>query len=455
MGTWKSETKAQLKLAAPVVVIQVGLMLMGIVDTIFMGFLSPTQFAGVGLGDAMSFAVIAFGMGTIVGFDAIFSQAVGAEDEDAFGVGLRRAFVFSLLISIPLMVVVYCFPPVLTWLEQPEDVIPIASDYMRVVFFGTPGFMVFVAVRHALQAKELLRPIVATILFANVVNAGLDYCLIFGEFGFPRLEAVGSAWATAFSRILIAVTLVCVSWRHLSPYLTDWGGRAFELKPLARMGVLGAPVGLQFILEMGAFSLAGIWAGMVAREQGSDAVLAGHQVSLKLASMTFMVPLGISIAASVRCGHAVGRGDQEGVRRSVKVALAMGTGMMALFGLAFMWAPGYFSSLLNKDAAVLAVAVTLVPIAGIFQIFDGVQVVSNGILRGLADTFVPSVLQLIGFWGIGVPASYYLCFELEMGAPGLWWGLVCGLAAVSVILAGRVVQQMRQDQERYLVDDRP
>lgn len=447
MGTWQTELKEQLRLAAPVVLIQVGLMTMGIVDTVMMGRVSATQFAAVGLGDAMAFMVFAFGMGTIVGFDAIFSQAFGAKDEDAFGVGVRRAVVFSLLISVPLIGAIWAFPPILTLLGQPDSIVPIASSYMRIVAFGTPGFLLFVAVRHALQARELLAPIVWTIVLANLLNVVLDWALIFGHLGLPRLEAVGSAWATTICRVIMSIGLVIMSWKHLRPYLTNWGERAFELRPLLRMAKLGAPVGFQFVGEMGAFTLVGLWAGWM-----GDLTLAGHQVSLKLASLTFMVPLGISIAASVRVGHAIGRNDQKGMRSAMKVSLGLGAAVMAVFGVVLVIFPVQLSTLFIEDPEVVAIAAVLIPVAGFFQIFDGVQVVAVGILRGVADTLIPGILQTVGFWVIGVPASYYLAFTREMGPVGLWWGLVIGLAAVSVIQVTRVFQQARRSQQRFEVE---
>ncbi|MEX1024751.1 MAG: MATE family efflux transporter [Planctomycetota bacterium] len=449
MLSWKDETKSQIRLALPVVVIQLGLMTMGVVDTVMMGYVSHVQFAAVGLGDAMGFLLLCFGMGTVVGFDAVFSQAFGARDEDAFGVGLRRSIVFALLISVPIGAGIYYFPPLLPWLDQPASVVPIASDYMRTIAFSAPGFLVFIALRHALQARTLLRPIVWTIVIANVINLVLDYALIFGHFGLPRLEAHGSALATTASRWLLAVILLVVAWSELKPYLTHWGERAFALRPILRMAWLGAPVGLQFIGEMGAFTLVGLWAGTL-----GDLTLAGHQVALKLASITFMVPLGISIAASVRVGHAIGRGDQAGVRRSVRVSLALGAGTMAVFGGAFIAFPGPLAWLMNKDLEVIAIAAALLPLAGAFQVFDGLQVVSVGILRGTADTLVPGVLQSLGFWAIGVPASWYLAFERGLGAEGLWWGLLIGLGSVAGIQVLRVFQRTSREQVRFQVEER-
>lgn len=178
------------------------------------------------------------------------------------------------------------------------------------------------------------------------------------------------------------------------------------------------------------------------------AQMAGHQVALKLASLTFMVPLGVSAASAVLVGHAVGRGDARRARREAGAALTIGVGFMTLSALAFLTLPGLWAGLFTADASVAALAAALIPIAGVFQVFDGVQAVSAGILRGLGDTRFPLLANLVGFWLIGLPTSAWLAFSAGLGPKGLWWGLVAGLAAVGACLLVRVRRRLAGDVTR-------
>jgi MATE family multidrug resistance protein len=213
------------------------------------------------------------------------------------------------------------------------------------------------------------------------------------------------------------------------------------------MLALGAPIGAQMTLESGVFSTVGLLMGAL-----GVVPVAAHQVALNLASLTFMVPLGVSSAASVIVGHAVGRGDAGGVRRSTLAALGVGASFMLLMAVPLIGVPEFLAALYTPDRQVIGLAVLLLPIAGVFQVFDGLQVVAIGLLRGLGDTRVPMLANIIGFWAIGFPVSLVLAFPLGLGAVGLWWGLVVGLIIVALFLIVRVRQRERQDLARILID---
>jgi MATE family multidrug resistance protein len=221
-----------------------------------------------------------------------------------------------------------------------------------------------------------------------------------------------------------------------------------DLAPLARMLKLGLPIGTQMMLEGGAFNIMALLMGWLGVVQ-----VAAHQIALNLASLTFMVPLGVSSAAAVIVGHAVGRGDAEGVRRATLASLAVGAGFMVGTGVLFVAAPDLLASLYTPDAAVLALAALLLPIAGVFQVFDGLQVVAIGLLRGLGETRTPMLVNIVGFWCIGVPVSLWLGFGLDYGAVGLWWGLVVGLVIVAVFLIARLMQREQAGLERVMIDE--
>ncbi len=436
-----------LELALPVIVVQVGLMTMGVVDTIMAGRLSATALAAVALGNIYFFGLAVFGMGVLIVLDALVSQAVGAADHAAIARAVQRGLLLALLLTIPTALLLLTAGPFLTWLGQPVDVVPGAAGYAMRMIPGVLPFFVFVVFRQALQAMGHMRPIVAIIVLSNLTNAALNWVLIYGHFGAPPMGVLGSAWATTLSRWLMAFGLLAVAWTPLRPQLLPLRPELFEWRPLQRMLALGMPIGLQYLFEWGVFGTVALLMGRL-----GTVPVAAHQVAINLASLTFMVPLGISGAATVVVGRAVGRGDALAVRRAAQAAVVCGVAFMSLTALALLGIPTPLAELYSRDPAVIALSATLLPIAGAFQIFDGLQVVSIGILRGLADTRAPFAIGLLGFWLIGFPVSLYLGFHTSLGAAGLWWGLVVGLVVVAGLLLLRVRSRLRRDVERIVID---
>lgn len=437
-------------LAIPVVVVQVGLMSMGVADTIMVGHVSAAALAAVALGNVYFFAVIVFGMGTLMALDPLVAQAVGAGDEPATARAVQRGLLLAALLSVPIMLGLVPAEPVLGFLRQPLDVVPLAGGYARASIPGVLPFLGFVVLRQSLQAMGRLRPIVLTILIANLANVVLNWAMIFGHFGLPPMGAVGAALASSISRWFMALLLLAAGWSVLRPLLHPIRPRAFELRPLLRVVRLGAPIGAQQQLEFGAFGIIGLLMGLLGTRE-----MAGHQIALNLASLTFMVPLGVSAAAAVLVGQAVGRGDGGAARRSAGAALLCGTAFMTSSALVFITVPRLLAAIYTSDPGVAAIAAVLIPIAGVFQLFDGWHVVSIGVLRGVGDTRTPMLVNILGFWVLGIPLSIWLGFRTTLGPPGLWLGLVAGLLIVSVILLARVRQRLTRRLRRLRVDDHP
>ncbi len=444
----RADFAALLRLAGPLVLIQVGTQLMGVVDTIMVGRVSAAALAAVALGNMYFFAISIFGMGVLFALDPIIAQALGAGDELAVRRGLQRGLVLSVVLTVPITLVLLTVRPVLELVNQPADVIPNAAGYVHRNALSVWPFYVFVVLRQTLQAHHRVLPIVITIVAANVVNIALNYAWIYGHFGFPAMGVIGSAWATTASRWLMAVLLLALGWRTLRRYVAERAPNLLDLKPLWRMLRLGLPIGAQMMLEGGAFNIMALLMGWLGVVQ-----VAAHQIALNLASLTFMVPLGVSSAAAVIVGHAVGRGDVEGVRRSTFASLVVGAGFMLFTGVLFIASPELLARLYTPDMAVIALAALLLPIAGVFQVFDGLQVVAIGLLRGLGDTRTPLIVNVVGFWCIGMPVSLWLGFGLDYGAQGLWWGLVVGLVIVAVFLIVRVRQREEHGLERIIIDE--
>ena len=421
---------------------------MGVVDTIMVGHVSATALAAVALGNLYTFGVSIFGLGVLISLDPIVAQALGAKDEVAVERGLQRGLLLSVILTIPTSIVLLTVDPVLTLMRQPAEVIPVAAGYVYRLIPSVWPFFVFVVFRQTLQAHHRTRPIVATIVIANLVNAFLNYSWIFGEFGFPELGVLGSAWATMVGRWLMTGLLLVLGFRHLAPYLRRFAPRVFAPVPLWRMLRLGLPIGTQMLLEWGAFGTIALLMGWLGVIQ-----MAAHQVALNLASLAFMVPLGVSSAAAVMVGHAVGREDPDGVRRASLAALVVGAAFMSVTAVIFISIPGLLAGIYTTHPDVLRLAILLLPIAGVFQVFDGIQVVGLGLLRGLGDTRVPMVVCVVGFWCLGIPVSLWLAFGADLGAVGLWWGLAAGLGIVAVILLLRLKQQERYELVRVIIDE--
>ena len=436
-----------LALALPVVTVQVGLMTMGVADSVMVGHISAAALGGVALGNVYFFAVCVFGMGVLLALDPVVSQAVGARDEPAVARGLQRGIVLSLLLSMPASLLLLATGPFLEALGQPAEVVPIAAGYVLREIPSVFPFYAFVVFRQTLQALGRMRAIVAVIVLSNLINVGLNWVLIFGKLGFPEMGANGSAWATTYSRWAMLAGIVALAWPTVRRYLLPWRPESFDARALVRMVALGAPIGVHMQLEFGVFGTVGLLMGRL----GTEAV-AAHQIALNLASLTFMVPLGVAGAATVLVGQAIGRDEQAEARRAAGAALLVGLAFMSLAAAAFLLVPRVFASAYSNDPAVLALASILIPIAGVFQVFDGLHVVSAGVLRGVADTRYPMAVGLIGFWLLGLPISLALGFWAGLGPPGLWWGLAAGLAIAAMLLVARVRSRLRREVLRVVID---
>jgi multidrug resistance protein, MATE family len=428
----RREIRDVARLAAPIVLVQVGLMMMGVVDTAMVGRVSEGALAAVALGNLYWILVTMLGQGTIMALDPIISQAVGARDEPAIERGLQRGLLMALLISVVSSLALLPGDAFFTLLRQPPEIYPLAGQYARVCIFGVLPFFGFVVLRQTLQAFSLVRPIVYAVVLSNLANLLLDWMFVFGRLGAPAMGAVGTAWASSICRWLMWLLLAWGGRAALAPYLRHWHRDVFAWGPIWSLLRLGLPIGLHQWIEVAAFSFGLVLVGWM-----GTLPLAAHQITITLAALTYMVPLGVSAAVAVLVGHAIGRGDPDGARREAGAALVCGVGFMTLTAISLIAAPATLARLFSPDVAVVALAATLIPLAGVFQIFDGIQGVSSGILRGTGDTHVPAMLNLAGYT-FGLAVGGVLAFRLAMGPRGVWWGLVAGLVMVAIALGARV-----------------
>jgi len=316
-----------------------------------------------------------------------------------------------------------------------------AGSYLRVLNWGTLPLLIYGGTRRYLQGVGQVRVVTVTFVGANLLNWLGNWVLIYGKWGAPRMGVDGSALSTVIARIFMALALLGFAWRYERkrghPLFRHWPGPSVaKLRQLAR---LGAPAAVQILLEVGAWNGATLAAGWL-----TPVALATHQIALNYAAVTYMVPLGVSAAAAVSVGHAVGAHDPARARRAGWLALGLGTGFMLLAAVVFLVAPRPLIALYTTDAQVMAVGPGLLGLAAAFQIFDGIQIVSTGALRGLGETRAPMVANLAGYWALGLPLGFALCFQWKWGIYGLWTGLTLAL----MVIASTLLLRWKRDSDR-------
>lgn len=437
---WKSEIAALTRLAVPVVLSELGWMAQGIVDTIMVGRLGPDSIGAVALGNAVFYTPSLFGIGLLLGLDTAVAQAFGRGDHDDCHRWLAQGIYLALGIAPILMLLVFLASFGYARFGIAPEVAHPAAAYLRVLVFSLPPLLIYAAARRYLQGVGQVKVITLTYILANLLNWAGNWLLIYGHWGFPALGVRGSALSTVIARIGMALSLLAFAWRYERrrghPLFHHWAGPQWQrIRSLIRLGL---PAAGQITLEVGAWNTATLAAGWV-----NPIALATHQIALNYASITYMVPLGISSAAAVSVGHAIGAKRFPTARRAAWIALALGTAFMLLAGLFFLLFPRPLIELYTADPRVLALGPSLLLIAAAFQVFDGIQTICTGALRGVGETRIPMFANFVGYWILGLPLGLLLCFPLHQGVHGLWIGLTLALVVISVTLLTRWSREAR------------
>lgn len=435
MQTRREEMRTLTSLALPIVATNLGTMLIGLVDTLMVGRLSKDALAAATLGNVWINGTMLFAMGVVFGMDPIVSQAHGAGDGERAGRALQRGSVVAVGTGLLLGALWTLTEPFLIGMGQDPLLAREADRYVRVQIPTVPLFMAFVALRQYLQGRGILRPTLWVIFGANVLNAVFNAWLIFGGPGVRPLGLVGAGIASAGTRAVMFVALLALA-RRLRLFdgaWTPWNRRSFSLAGLREVLRYGFPVGVQFSLEIWAFAAATLMAGRL----GTVAV-AAHAIVLNMASLSFMVPMGISFAAVTRVGNLLGGDHRSAAQRSAWIAFGMGAAVMGLAGILFAALREFLPTLYTPEPEVVAAAAAILPIAAAFQVFDGVQVVGAGILRGMGATLPAACFNLVGYWVLALPLAWWMAFPQGQALSGVWWGLALGLAIVAVSLVAWV-----------------
>ncbi len=444
---WRTELRATLALAWPMVLTNVTMSLIGASDVLMIGWLGPVQLAAASLGFNLAMLMAIFGMGLITAASPMMASEIGRRASSVRDIRrtFRQALWLVAAVSVPMMALLWQSGAILRLMGQDAALAALAQDYIRAYQWSIPLFLMTMVIRNFIAALE--RPLWSLVVGVGgvLVNILANYLLIFGNFGFPRLELVGAGVASVLTNgaMLAAMALVVTRDRQFRRYRlfgrwwrADWP----RFRQLARLGL---PIGVSFAFEAGVFTAAVMLMGLI-----STAAVAAHAVALQLASLTFMVPMGLSQAATVRVGIGHGRVDAAHIRRAGWTSFVLATGFMTLMAAIMLAIPGALTGLFidrtnPANAEVAALAISFLTVAAFFQIFDGAQVVGAGMLRGLHDTLVPMLFALVGYWVIGIGVGAWLAFGAGWGGVGIWTGLAVGLGVVAVLMLIRWLARAR------------
>jgi MATE family, multidrug efflux pump len=436
------ELRATLALALPLAAANLAQMAMAVTNTVMVGRLGAMPLAAAGLGGMLYFTGGVTLQGVLSAVAPIAALALGAGDRRAAGRSAGAGLVLAVLFTLPFIAALISLDRLLAALGYDAALAAEIGRYLRAIAWGAPAFLGFAVLRSLLAALSHTRPVMAVVLVCIAGNAILNWALIFGHLGAPALGMAGSGYASAINQWLMLAGLALCA--RIMPDLAAlrvlrnaFAARRLEMVQILRLGL---PIGGMRGIEVGVFMTAGVLMGIL-----GPAALAAHQLVLNCAGITFMVPLGLSQAATVRVAYELGAGQAVAARRAGFVALALGIGFMSAAAVVLWTAPdaiiGVYVDIADPaNRETVQIARRLIAIAAIFQVFDGMQVIAAGALRGFKDTMVPMLLATFGYWGIGFTGCWLFAFPLGYGAVGLWWGLALGLAAVAVMLTLRFHQ---------------
>jgi MATE family multidrug resistance protein len=434
-----------LKLALPIALTQLGQIAMMTTDLALIGRLGDQAVAAASLAHTVFFVAFVIGMGLVSAVAPLAAQALGARQPRIVRRSLRVGLWAALMLCVPMMLLPLFGEQILILLGQAPENARLAQLYLLGLAPGMVPALWFMAIRNFMGAVNRPEPGLWITLVAIPANALLGYALIHGHWGMPKLELLGAGVATTTVNFGMCIAALWFTYSQRPFRKFHVLGRFWRLDlPLMRqLVVIGAPIAVSFLLEYGLFSAAGLLMGVI-----STTALAAHQVALQIAAILFMVPFGIGMAATVRVGHAYGRGDTTAIRRAGVVAMILGIVFMTVMTLAviltrFDLTRLFFGAASEGAGGTIELAATLMMVGATFFIADGIQTVAAGALRGLSDTRIPLLLAAISYWGIGFPASYGLAFWGGFGAVGVWIGLSIGtgIYATLLVLRFRVLTQ--------------
>lgn len=418
-------------IAAPIALGQLGHIMVAFVDNLMVGRLGAAQLAAVSLGNSLVFIALALGIGFSFAITPLVAETDGANDTKKGRLHFHHGVIMCTVNGILLFLALLIAKPVLYYLDQPEEVVALAIPYLEIVAFSMIPLMIFQAFKQFADGLSQTRYAMYATLVANVINVIFNYFLIYGIWVFPRLEVEGAAWGTLISRFVMLGLLIFMlsRKRKFKPYFQISNLSHIKWSEFRELFRLGFPTALQMLFEIGIFTAAIFLSGIL----GTNAQ-AANQIALNLISMTFMVAVGFGVTATIRVGNQKGKKDFPNLRRIAISIFVLVFLIEAVFAVAFILFKDIFPMIYIDNGEVLLIASQLLVVAALFQLSDGIQVTILGALRGLQDVNIPTGICFIAYWIIGFPVSWYLGKENQMGAQGIWLGLLAGLTASAVML---------------------
>jgi MATE family multidrug resistance protein len=399
------------------------------------GHLSATSLAAAGLATVVFNVLLLFGIGVSYAITPLIASALGQRDDSSIVETVRHGLIINMANSFVLIALVFFGKNLLYKINQPPEVVTLAIPFLSIITFSLIPVMIFQTFKQFAEGLSLTRIALVVMIGANVVNVILNYALVYGHFGFPALGLNGSGWATFASRIFMAIAIAVYIFydKPLRVYHAVFRFGNYSLQIFRKILNIGIPSGVQFIFEVAAFDFSLVMMGWLGTQ-----TQAAHQIAINLATISYMTTAGLASAATVRVGFFMGSRDARNARMSAYSLLAMAIGVMCLWALLFIAARHWLPAWYVDDPSVIAIASTLLIIAGLFQLSDGIQVVCLAALRGLQDVKIPSVFIFMAYWVIGLPLGYYFAFPLAWGGVGIWIGLLVGLTLVAVAMFFRL-----------------
>ncbi|MFI5220772.1 MAG: MATE family efflux transporter [Bacteroidia bacterium] len=440
ISTYKSYFKKIAILAYPIVIGQIGIVAMGVADVVMIGQIDATNLAAAGLANSVFFLVAILGIGSLMAVSSLVAQSKGAEKNNDCAIYFRQGIVAALLLSVVISFVLYFVANNMEVFKQHPTVTVLSSGFLHLLNMGTLPLLIFSASKQFSDGLSFTRPSAIITVAALLLNIFLNWLLIYGNLGFPKMGLNGAGVATLIARIFMATAMVfyiLVHKRYKKFIRISRKESSYDfLKHIFRVGL---PSGFQYFFELAAFSFAGIMIGWIGKNEQ-----AAHHIALNVASVTYMIATGISAAGSILVGDALGRKNKTDIIRSGKASL-LGGAVFMLFCAAILFS--FRAALIHfyiHDSGVEVMAGYLLIVAALFQLSDGIQCVALGVLRGLEDTKIPTIVTVISYWVIGIPAGYYLAFYTRMNLYGVWAGLLAGLTFSAFMLAFRFLKESKQ-----------
>jgi MATE family multidrug resistance protein len=429
--TIKDHFKITSTLALPVVLSQLGQVSVGVADSMMVGRIGAVELAAASLGNSIFFVLLMFGMGISMGITPLVSIAEGKGKMKRISSLFQHGLWINIFTAILLIGIIMVLAQGLQFLNQPEEVVQITIPYLLIITASMFPFMIFQTFKQFAEGLSQTKQAMYVTIFCNLVNVFLNWVLIYGNLGAPELGLNGAGIATLISRVLMPIMMgwYVIRSKRYRLFNLQFGIKKLRFFMINRILKIGVPTGFQYIFEVSAFSAAAIMMGWI----GVNA-LAGHQIAINLASISYMMAAGLSTAGMIRVSNQIGKGNQKSMREAGMVVFGMVLVFMFTSAVLFVVFRYTLPTFYIDNTEVIQISASLLVIAGLFQLSDGVQVVGLGVLRGMEDVKFPTIITLIAYWVLGLPLGYYLAFELEMGAQGIWYGLLIGLSITAVVL---------------------